>query len=91
MNLFVTTGTSSILTTWGNPERVEVNEVGESIEIIYKQSSIVTYTPTCYPAPTPEVRVFKIIYSCIDGKWNKSEPIFGKIIPAQEEYFEFED
>lgn len=31
----------------------------------------------------------KIIYSCIDGKWNKSEPIYGKIIPTQDEYFEF--
>lgn len=83
------TGTTSILNTWSNPVRVEVNEVGESIEMIYKQTSMITYT--FYPSPPPEVRVFKIIYSCVDGKWNKSEPIFGKIVPLQDEYYEFED
>lgn len=81
-------GTTLILNTWSNPERVEANEVGESIEMIYKQTSMITYT-VC-PSP-PEVRVFKIVYSCVDGKWNKSEPIFGKIVPLQDEYYEFED
>lgn len=83
-----TTGTgTSHLETWSYPERVEVNEVGESIEMIYKQTSMLTYT--VYPSPPPEVKVFKIVYSCVDGKWNKSEPIYGRIIPAQNEYFEF--
>ena len=89
INLLSGSGTTSILNTWSNPERVEVNEVGETIEMIYKQTSMLTYT--VYPSPPPEVRVFKIVYSCVDGKWNKSEPIFGKIIPLQDEYFEFED
>jgi aromatic ring-opening dioxygenase LigB subunit len=89
INLLSCSGTTSILNTWSNPERVEVNEVGETIEMIYKQTSMLTYT--VYPSPPPEVRVFKIVYSCVDGKWNKSEPIFGKIIPLQDEYFEFED
>ncbi len=85
-----TNGTStSHLETWNYPERVEVNEVGESIEMIYKQTSMLTYT--IYPSPPPEVRVFKIVYSCVDGKWNKSEPIYGRIIPAQNEYFEFDE
>ena len=88
-NLLSGTGTTSILNGWSNPERVEVNEVGETIEMVYKQTSMLTYT--IYPSPPPEVRVFKIVYSCVDGKWNKSEPIFGKIIPSQNEYFEFED
>jgi aromatic ring-opening dioxygenase LigB subunit len=89
INLLSCSGTTSILNTWSNPERVEVNEVGETIEMIYKQTSMLTYT--VYPSPPTEVRVFKIVYSCVDGKWNKSEPIFGKIIPLQDEYFEFED
>ncbi len=89
INLLGGSGTTSILNTWSNHERVEVNEVGESIEMIYKQTSMLTYT--VYPSPPPEIRVFKIVYSCVDGKWHKSEPIYGKIIPAQDEYFEFED
>lgn len=81
------TGFTSDMNTWSTNERVEVNVVGETIEMIYKQKLSFNY----WPAPPPEERVFKIIYSCIDGKWNKSEPIYGKIIPAQGEYFEFED
>jgi hypothetical protein len=89
INLLGSSATTSILNTWSNPERVEVNEVGQSIEMIYKQTSMLTYT--VYPSPPPKVRVFKIVYSCVDGKWNKSEPIYGKIIPAQNEYFEFDE
>ena len=33
--------------------------------------------------------VFKIVFSCIDGKWNKSDRIYGKIIPPSEESYEF--
>jgi len=87
-NTFNTTGTSTF-NTWNHPERIEVREVGETIEMIYKQTSSIYFTgiiPSC-----PNERLFKIVYSCVDGKWNKSEPIFGKIIPAQGEYYEFED
>jgi hypothetical protein len=84
-----TTGTTLTISTnnWSIPKRIEVNEVGETIEMIYKQTLSFNY----WPAPPYEERVYKIVYSCIDGKWNKSNPIYGKIIPAQEEYFEFED
>jgi len=81
-----TTFTTSI-NNWSTPERLEANEVGETIEMIYKQTLSFSY----WPAPPTEERVFKIVYSCIDGKWDKSEPIYGKIVPAQVEYFEFED
>ena len=87
-----TTGTStSLLETWNYPERMEVNEVGESIEMIYKQTSVVNYMIHSFHYAPPAERVFKIVYSCVDGKWNKSEPIYGKIIPAQNEYFEFDE
>jgi len=83
------TGTTLISDFWSCPERVAVNENGESIEMIYKQVSTISYT--VYP-PLPQAeRVFKIVYSCVDGKWNKSEPIFGKIVPMQDEYYEFEN
>ena len=85
--LRTSTGTVQLFNhTWSNPERLEVNEVGESIEMIYKQTLMTTYS--AYP-PLTETRVFKIVYSCIDGKWNKSEPIYGEIIPAQNEYYKF--
>lgn len=74
---------------WLRPELIETKEVGESIEMVYKQRSSLHYTSN-YPRPAEE-RVFKIIYSCIDGKWNKSEPIYGKLIPARDEYYEFEE
>lgn len=74
---------------WSEPKRVAVNEVGDSIEMLYKQTSLVAYT--VFPPTPPEERVFKTVYSCVDGKWHKSEPIFGKIIPPQSEYYEFPD
>jgi len=80
--------TSTSYDNWGTPVRVEVNEVGETIEMIYKQTSNIVYST--WPVSRPEDRVFKIVYSCKDGKWHKSNPIYGKIIPAQAEYYEFE-
>lgn len=71
---------------WTTPERIKVNEHIDSIEMIYKQSSYYNSSP----CPISIERVYKIIFSCTDGKWNKSEPIYGEIIPAQEEYYEFE-
>jgi len=73
---------------WGNPEQLEVKEVGETIEMIYKETSNV-YRTGGLP-PYNDTRIFKIIYSCVDGKWNKSEPIYGKIVEAQEEYYDFD-
>ncbi len=82
------TGTTSI-NNWNYPERIEVREVGESIEMIYKQTS--SFYRTGGLPPYSDERVYKIVYSCVDGEWNKSEPIYGKIIAAQDEYYEFED
>lgn len=59
----------------------------DRIEIIYSECRVWSTYP---PAPDHE-RFFKIIYSCKDGKWDVSERIYGKKIPAQDEYYEFED
>lgn len=86
------TNDSGIVTTsllWSNPIRVDVFEGSDCIEMIYKQTSMCTLT--MYPSPPPQERVFKIVYSCVDGKWHKSERIYGKIIPAQEEQYEFKE
>jgi hypothetical protein len=83
------TGTSTFSGMWNPMILKETNEVGETIEMIYTQTS--QFSRTGGLPPYHDERAVKIIYSCIDGKWNKSEPIYGKIIPAQDEYFEFED
>ena len=73
-NGIVTNSTFRYTPTLGNMLRTDVYE--DSIEIIYDSLSMYT--------------VYKVIYSCVDGKWNVSDPIPGKVIPAQEVRFEFE-
>ena len=82
-------GTSTSTNMWGDMQFKEANEAGETIEMIYTQSSL--YSRTGGLPPYFDERVVKIVYSCKDGKWNKSEPIYGKIIPMENEYYEFED
>ena len=81
--------TTCTVDLWGYPELVSTHEVGESIEMIYKQTSTINLM-THYPWIKPEQRVYKIVYSCKDGKWHKSGPIYGKIIPAKSEHYAFE-
>ena len=83
------TGTFTSAGMWNPPTFKEVREVGESIEMIYTQTSL--FSRTGGLPPYHDERAMKIVYSCVDGKWNKSEPIYGKIIPAQDEYYQFED
>ena len=66
---------------------VSTEEVGDTIELTYIQTSNIILLS--YPPKEPERKVFKIIYSCIDGKWNKSEPIYGEIIQRTEERYKF--
>ena len=47
-------------------------------------------TLTIYPSPPPEERIFKIVFSVVDGKWNKSERVYGKIVEAQKEEYTFD-
>lgn len=66
----------------------QIVEKENSIELVYKQTSM--FQSTTYPSKPPEQRIFKIIFSCKDGVWHKSKPIFGKVVPAQEETYKFE-
>lgn len=72
--------------SWDEPILIKTEEVGETIEFIYKQTSRI-YVGLF----SPKERVFKVVYSCKDGKWNKSKPIYGKIIPATEEQYDFDE
>jgi hypothetical protein len=79
--------TTSTFQEWNEPIRVDVIDTGNSIEMIYVQTknNIWNYFPFSH-----EKRALKIVYSCVNGMWNKSEPIYGEVIPAQEEYYNFE-
>ncbi len=83
-----TSTTYAYIDPWSEPKRVSVEEVGDSVEMVFKQYNRSVYDS--WHKPLPEERVYKIIYSCVDGKWNKSEPIFGEIIPATEEEYIFD-
>ncbi len=83
------TSNTTSLNMWSSPVRIAVNVLPDSIEMIYEQTSMVTLT--IYPSPPPARRVYKIIYSCVDGKWNVSNPIYGKIISPRQESYEFEE
>lgn len=55
------------------------------IELVYFQN------PTYWTSSSNIIKqVYKIKYSCVDGKWNQSQPIYGKYIPASDESYEFE-
>jgi hypothetical protein len=84
-------GTSSttyaVFDPWHTPVLVDTIKREDSIELVYKRISRMTLST--WPAQT-EVQVYKIIYSCVDGKWNESDKIFGEIFPAQEETYSFD-
>lgn len=86
-NLNQSGGTTTNLNMWNYPIRIEVNEYSDYIEMIYKETSMIQLTT--YPPRPPEERVFKILFSCVGGKWHKSERIYGKIIPLQNESYNF--
>jgi hypothetical protein len=73
---------------WLNPTLIEANEIGDTVEFVYKQikNNAGSWNLNIFPT----TRVFKIIFSCKDGKWNKSEPIYGEIIPPKDETFRFD-
>ena len=81
--------TTSTVNYWSDPVQVSTHEYPDRIEMIYKRTSLATYTIDISPAASAEEEVFKIIFSCKNGKWHKSDPIYGTIISHQEESYEF--
>lgn len=75
------------LNQWSEPNRLEVNEYCDKIEMIFEETSLMNLSN--YPQQKTNKRYFKIIFSCVDGKWNKSERIYGRKIESQS-YFQFD-
>jgi hypothetical protein len=80
------TSSTTSINQWSEPFLLETNELEDSIEMIYEEVSNMVLL--IYPSRPPEKRHFKIVFSCVDGKWNKSERIYGKKIEGFS-YFEF--
>ncbi|MEA3427894.1 MAG: hypothetical protein U9Q84_01465 [Thermodesulfobacteriota bacterium] len=82
---FDAASTSTIAQMWSAPYRVDAIVYDDRVEMIYKETALCTYNVhlSC------SERVFKIVFSCKDGKWYKSERIYGRIIPATEEIYDF--
>lgn len=83
-----TSASYSYMEQYGKPKLISVSDYGEAVEVTYIETAT-TYVSYGYDN-TPPRRVFKIIYSCVDGKFHKSDRIYGEIIPATEETYEFE-
>lgn len=80
-NLVVNTGTSFYgLQT--NAELINTEEFADRLEFTYKEHSMLSHI---------QPKVYKIVFSCKDGQWHKSEKIYGRIIPAQDEHYEFDE
>jgi hypothetical protein len=72
---------------YSSPEFIRFEEFDDRLEFIYTEEPNIVYT--VFPPIYAQKRCFKIVYSCVDGKWNKSDKIYGKIIPATKEDYEF--
>lgn len=69
------------------PELISTLVKKDSIELIYKQEVEQIFETFLNMKPI----VYKVIYSCKNGKWHESERIYGEIIPATEEHYEFNE
>ena len=83
---FISTRTTSY-DTWGVtvPVLVDVIKGNDSVCLIYKQESSMIYC-----SGYRETRAIKETYSVVDGKW-KVDVVYGKVIPPQDETYEFDE
>lgn len=71
---------------WTEPNLVEVDEGKNYLALTYTEDRVSNF----YNGTSGSVesrRVYKVIYSCIGGKWHKSEKIYGKIVPSTKETY----
>ena len=60
----------SYMEQYGKPKLISVSDYGETVEVTYIETAT-AYISYGYN-DTPPRRVFKIVYSCVDGKFHKS-------------------
>lgn len=81
---FIGTRTTSY-DTWGVPVLVDVLKGNDYVCLIYKQESLMIYC-----SGHTETRAIKETYSVVDGKWTV-DVVYGKVIPPQDETYEFDE
>lgn len=75
---------------WSSPILINTVVYEDRIELIYKQEPNFTWTISGYIlSPQPDPKIFKIVYSCKNGKWHESDKIEGEYISARDETYEF--
>lgn len=75
------------LNTYGEKILIDTIVNEDSIELVYKSYPILIYT--YHYGSSPEPKIWKDIYKCVDGKLKVSETIEGRYIKATEESYEF--
>lgn len=86
--LFTDGGTTTSFDRWGKPYLIDTVVLEDSIELIYRQDSNLTYTVNWQIHE--DVKIYKIVFSCKNGKWHVSDNIEGKYIHARGETYEFD-
>ena len=75
--------------TWraySTPVLIDILEGIESLTLVYKQYPNFTTTVGSFNDP----RIYKVVYSIVDGKWHKSEQIEGTYLAAVDEAYSFD-
>ncbi len=80
----ISTGTACF-DPWSEPYLIDTIVDKGCIELIYRQDSTITYVINI----EPYIKIFKVIYSCKNGKWHESKRIEGSYISARDETYEF--
>jgi hypothetical protein len=87
-SMYVSTSTistaGSFIDLWSLPEQLEMVEYPDRLEIIYKEKQLSYYSHSITGVQqSGQERVFKIVYSCVNGQFHKSEKIYVTIVPPR--------
>ena len=82
----ISSGTVNI-DQYGYPKIIDTLVFSDKVEVVYRREPYMSYTS--YPPITPEPQIYKIVFSCKNGKWHQSEKIMGRFIPASNEGYQF--
>lgn len=86
-----TTGSSGTC-TWNmyqDPQLMHTYIYEDRVEQIFMQESNMTYTVGIYQSSSPPPRIYKEVYTIVNGKLAKTATIEGSYIPARGESYEF--
>ncbi len=88
---YLDTGTSVYdFSTHGEAYLIDHYEDGDSLVMVYRQDPNCTYAGSVGVSTySYDPVIYKIVYSVKDGKWHRSDAIYGTFVHAVEEGYEF--